>query len=460
MNGMKRLLFIGTSEVATLDRMKEQLQQIYEVELFVSLHPGVNLLTLGRHLATFLKSNGPVDQIYIFGLTCSIWKKVSLTIDKESVNVLTWDSACNLSFVPIQMNAIVSLAVRSNPAVKVYLVIPTMKDIASFNEAYLKRQGWDDLIPSLEEHPHFQRAFLNKKAQEMFEQTVELQGNNLPWVQKRTFSMKTVFDRYYNNKCQGNPHHRFWMGESDRLDALDLSYDGLHYTATAFEEMFAFLSLNNFNKRAQENRPVTTIATPTTTTTTSVVVEEVKSTPGPSGIQGRLEYRKTSPHQPRTVPSTPKMRTKGKLENRLFYSRSFVDSMGMGELPSTSSKSSHHDGVNVDNKRGSFTDCPLRTSKPEKNFPKNTLPTSTTASTSKRKVKGLQRFDKRRKMRLQSAKLEGFSKSTGNNTTTSPSTMSPEFITFIAVQASKLWSFAKEQNIPKEVALKEFNRAF
>src|ERR1700755_2531140 len=127
------------------------------------------------------------------------------------------------------------------------------------------------------------------------------------------------------------------MGGSDRLGAEDLCYDGLHYTETTFKEMFAFLSLSNFQRRTQDPRPATK-PIPTTTTTTSVIVEEVESVPGPSGIQGRLEYR---PSQPAAVPSStlPK-RTKGKPKARVFYhSRTFVNSMGMDEQNTTASES-------------------------------------------------------------------------------------------------------------------------
>src|ERR1700755_3638024 len=240
-----------------------------------------------------------------------------------------------MSLVPVQMDTINRIATKFNPNVMVYLVIPTMKDIASFNEAFLNRQGRSDLIPSLEQQPHLQRAFINLKAREMFGKTVELQGTNQPWFRKQTFSMKSVFDSYYNKKDQGNPHHQFWMGRSDRLNALDLCNDGLHYTEAAFDEMFANLSLTNFKRRTQESRLATTATTPTTTSTTSVIVEEVESVPGSSGIQSRIEYR---PRQPQRVPSTKKRRTEGKSETRVYYSRAFRDSMNLGEQPSTSSK--------------------------------------------------------------------------------------------------------------------------
>src|ERR1700755_1905640 len=98
-----------------------------------------------------------------------------------------------MSLVPVQMDTINRIATKFNPNVMVYLVIPTMKNIASFNEAFLNRQGRGDLIPSLEQHPHLQRAFLNLKAREMFGKTVELQDNKFTWFNKKIFAMKMVF---------------------------------------------------------------------------------------------------------------------------------------------------------------------------------------------------------------------------------------------------------------------------
>ncbi|KAL7631710.1 UNVERIFIED_CONTAM: hypothetical protein RMT77_017986 [Armadillidium vulgare] len=461
MERMQKVLFLGDSEVGILDRMREQLRQCYNVDLYISCNPSAKILTLGQHLTHFQKTNGPVDQIYIFGLTCSIWKKISLTPEDGSPQVITWNSASNLSFVPVQMDAITRVAAKFNPTVRVYLVIPTMKDIASFNEAFLNRQGRSDLIPSLEQQPHLQRAFLNLKAREMFGKTVELQGTNQPWFRKQTFSMKSVFDSYYNKKDQGNPHHQFWMGRSDRLNALDLCNDGLHYTEAAFDEMFAILSLTNFKRRTQDYRPAATTTTPTTTTTTSVIVEEVESVPGPSGIQRRIEYRHS---QPRTIPSTNKIQTKGKSETRVYYSRAFVDSMGLGEQPSTSFESSQlHDGRKTNEQKGAFPDCPLTTSTAKKSSKTETLPpASSTASTSKSKVKRLQRpANRRRKMRRRAVRQQESNKqSTGNKPSTSMPTISSEFTTFATVQTLKIWKFAKEKSISKEIALQELIRVF
>ena len=359
------------------------------------------------------------------------------------------------------MDAITRIAVRHNPAVKVFLVIPSMKDISSFNEAFLKRQGRSDLVPSLEKHPQLKRAFLNLKAREMFGQTVDLQSTNLIWFKKRIFSMKTVFDRYYNDKNQPNPHHKFWMGGSDRLDALDLCYDGLHYTEAVFEKMFAILSQTNFQKRTQDPIPATT-PIPTTTTTTSVIVEEVESVPGPSGIQGRLEYR---PSQPAAVPSTLPKRTKGK--SKTYYSRTFVHSMGLGEQQSTASESPQpRDGVKTTKKKRSSMDCPSSTSTSKKSRPTQTLPTpiptTSTASTSKSKGKGLWRFNIRRKKQRKNIVREGSSlKSTVNTPQpSSSSTVSSELTTFATLQIAKFWKFAKERGVSKETALKELNRVF
>ena len=450
---------LGTSEVGILTRLRERLQHEYDITLFISCHSGAKLMSLGRDLTHFLKSNGPVDQIYIFGLTCSIWKKISLTSDDQSIQVITWDPFANMSLVPVQMDTINRIATKFNPHVMVYLVIPTMKDIASFNEAFLNRQGRSDLIPSLEQHPHLKRAFLNLKAREMFGKTVELQEPRFTWYNKMVFPMKRVFDHYYNNTSQANPHHQFWMGKSDILDAVDMCCDGLHYTESAFNEMFAILSLTNFNRRAQEPRPVTPLVNiPTTTTTTSVIVEEIEVVPGSSGIQGRLEYR---PSQPRTVLSTKKRRTKGKTEARVFYSRTFVGSKNLGEQPSTSSESTlPHDGVQV-KKKGSLTTC-HKTSKSKKSGPtKSTPPTSTTTSnTVKPKVKRLQtRYNQRRKMLRRLAKQKGTSQNpTSNNPPPTPSTTTLELATLATFHISKIWKFVKDKGITKEVALQELNR--
>jgi len=446
MAGTKNILFLGTSEVGMLENMKEQMRQIYNVNLFIACHPGATLLDLGQYLTNFLKSNEPLDQIYIFALTCSIWKKMSLTTEDQSIKVITWNPTCNLSFVPVQMDAISRIAARRNPAVKVYLVIPTMKDIATFNETFLHRKGRSDLIPLLEQQPQFQRSFLNIKAREVFGKTVELQNTNLTWFKKQTFSMKTVFDRYYNGKNQANPHHKFWMGASDKLDALDLCYDGLHYTKTAFMEMFAMLSLSNFQRRTQDPRP--DIPT-TSTTTTSVIVEEMEAVPGPSGIQGRIEYR---PHPPRTIPSTPTKQAPKKSSTRVFYSRTFKGSTGLKERLSTPSKSF--------GKRSSIPDCPQSTSATKKS--RVTTPTTPTTSKAKPKLKGLARFNKRKQAKRQNPVSEEPPRMPKVNQPqpSTSSTVSAELTTFTTVQVTKLWKFAKERNISKEIVLKELNRVF
>ncbi|KAL7633224.1 UNVERIFIED_CONTAM: hypothetical protein RMT77_016328 [Armadillidium vulgare] len=79
----ERILVIGTSEVRVLENLIEQLQRIYEINLFVLCYPGATLLTIGQHLTRFLKSHGAMDQIYIFSLTCSIWKKMPLNSEEK-----------------------------------------------------------------------------------------------------------------------------------------------------------------------------------------------------------------------------------------------------------------------------------------------------------------------------------------------------------------------------------------
>src|ERR1044072_4743562 len=126
----RRILMLGNSEVGILSRLKERLQREYDIDLFISCQSGAKLMSLGQNLTHFLKSNGPVDQIYIFGLTCSICKKISLTSEDQSIQIITWDPVSNMSPVIVQMNTINRIATKFNPHVMVYFVIPTMKDIA------------------------------------------------------------------------------------------------------------------------------------------------------------------------------------------------------------------------------------------------------------------------------------------------------------------------------------------
>jgi len=54
---MQGLLFLGTSEVGVLERIREQLKQINETNIFVSCNSGANLLLLGQRLTHFLTSS-------------------------------------------------------------------------------------------------------------------------------------------------------------------------------------------------------------------------------------------------------------------------------------------------------------------------------------------------------------------------------------------------------------------
>ncbi|KAL7648325.1 UNVERIFIED_CONTAM: hypothetical protein RMT77_000231 [Armadillidium vulgare] len=135
--------------------------------------------------------------------------------------------------------------------------------------------------------------------------------------------------------------------------------------------------------------------------------------------------------------------------------------MNLGEQPSTSSKSfpfQQREGEKVNKEKGSFTGCPLTTSKTKKSSGTETIP----PTSSKSKVKRLQRpANRRRKIQRRVKRQQGNNtQSTVNN----PSTLTPavlsEFSVFSAVHSTQIWKFAKEKGISKEIALQEFIKVF
>lgn len=275
----KNVLVIGDSQTDSIERLRQHLEELYDINLYVRTRSGATLLDIGQALnKIYRRERVRFDFIYIFGLTCFMWSKEKIHEIDAHFNFITWNPACNLSLMPATIDAIVHEAQAHYKEVKVFLMIPPIRDIATLNEQHLKVQKRKDLLDAVRQHPLLSRQALSEKARLLYQESLHLMDRKCYWKGKRTFSLASVFDNYYQDEV--NPHEEFFSGLTDRLLASDMTYDGLHYTEPFVKLLFEMLSPYWSSTSAQ--RPA------------RVSSPETESVSSPPATRDRLEFTSES----------------------------------------------------------------------------------------------------------------------------------------------------------------------
>lgn len=253
----KTVLMVGDSELAPIKTMKEKLQQRYDVEILLNFQPGRGLVDSAPMIRQAFRRTKDIDIVLLFGLTCAIWKKQPVILGGTTHNMITYNAATNMSLLPSFLDTVTIMARHFNPKVAIYVVIPSIKDICTFNAGILTELKNAHLIPELEKLPNFSRDYLTTKARKAYRESEGLISNRFgTWAGKNTLPCHVVFNHFYYKTQEQTglayadfPHHLFLHGKVDKLGAEDLCYDGLHYTFTFFDMLFEFLSPLNFSQR-------------------------------------------------------------------------------------------------------------------------------------------------------------------------------------------------------------------
>lgn len=258
----KTILLLGDSEVAPIRGLKDELEELYDVRISWEYRPGRGIIDGAPMVTHTLRNNKDIDIIFLFGLTCFIWRKQVVTLSGTKYDMITINPGTNFTIFPAFMDSIHKMASIVNPKVKIYLVIPSIKDICTYNANRLIESKAGHLIPELENIREFSRAYLTEQARKVYVDSEGFLSNRLWWANKNTLAAHVVFNHYYYEAqpdltYQEFPHHLFLDGRVDKLTASELCYDGLHYTPEFFRVMFEYLSPLRITRR-------TTVPTPTT----------------------------------------------------------------------------------------------------------------------------------------------------------------------------------------------------
>ena len=289
MDNRRKFLFLGDSEVTTLMAIVPELQRRWNAAIRVQGYPGKDLTALGRHITHELKMGHGFDYIFLFGLTCHVWTKVNLFPDGQGPQVISNRPSANLSLLPAFLDATSRVVSKLSPGAVLYLVVPSAKDIYSFNVNYLTKKGLEHLIPDLDTHPLLNRSYLATKARAIqLDMESRLINPNIWWKNKHIISMNDVFDFHWraNKVPEPFPTSVYLNGQTDILEAWDLLYDGLHYTPDCFKAFWQFI----IKKCGVQPIPTPTERPSTSTTKLSRVQKRILSPSEPivthSGNEG------------------------------------------------------------------------------------------------------------------------------------------------------------------------------
>ena len=133
------VLIVGYSEAIGFEDIVHRIKNQFLINLEIEGKRGTSLINVQPLIKG--KMSELTDIVIITGLTCMSWKKVPFKDDDpNSPYLITFDETYNNHDVVSCMEDLVGECIQKNSDVKVYLLIPTVKDIFKFNRKLLTKQ--------------------------------------------------------------------------------------------------------------------------------------------------------------------------------------------------------------------------------------------------------------------------------------------------------------------------------
>ena len=242
-NMKNKILLFGNSELSSLTGIKRELETLNNIDIYLNFRPGRSFTQSLYQFSVAIQKLPPMDFIFIFGLSCSFWKKCTVTPQHQNLKAITFNDAFDLASIPPIMKKLHKVAIKKSPNVKIFLVLPSIKDIFTFNLHQFAKDNLTRFNSFLYDSPIFNQSYLNTKSRLVYNRSKDLMTSKYWWPGKHTFDIHAAFHLYYSERLPSGtdgPHYLFLHDKTNVLGAWDMLYDGLHYTQQAFRVMFSF----------------------------------------------------------------------------------------------------------------------------------------------------------------------------------------------------------------------------
>ncbi|KAL7646487.1 UNVERIFIED_CONTAM: hypothetical protein RMT77_001737 [Armadillidium vulgare] len=234
-NGRSRrinLLVVGSSEVRMFMEGKELLKKEYGVDVRVEYKNGC---TLDYCLGQVQRQMKPTTHLFIvWALTPYGWRRHGIrTRGKPEITIFRPAIYFSIRDIPRLMNQIVEYVYRINPKCLVYLAIPAIKDLYTFNQTRIVRTWGRDYRDFLKDHTDFNPKQMRKHSVYVYDQFASLCKETYYWEGKHLIYGNSALNCYIKKRPDAAHHKRgvehvnYLQGVTNILNS-DLFPDGLH----------------------------------------------------------------------------------------------------------------------------------------------------------------------------------------------------------------------------------------
>ncbi|KAL7647740.1 UNVERIFIED_CONTAM: hypothetical protein RMT77_001349 [Armadillidium vulgare] len=230
------LLVVGSSEVRMFVEGRELLKREYGMDVKVEYRKGC---TLDYCLGQVQRQMKPTTHlIIVWALTPYGWRRTGIrTRGKPEITIFRPAIYFSLRDIPRLMNQIVEYVYRVNPKCLVYLAIPAVKDLYTFNQTRIVRAWGEDYQDFLKNHTDYNPKQMRKHSVYVYDQFTSLYQDTYYWEGKHLIYGNSALNCYVcyvkkrpdaaHHKRRGVEHVNFLNGVTNILNS-DLLPDGLH----------------------------------------------------------------------------------------------------------------------------------------------------------------------------------------------------------------------------------------
>ncbi|RXG61273.1 hypothetical protein Avbf_16185, partial [Armadillidium vulgare] len=175
-----------------------------------------------------------IPVVLLLGLTCFSWTLQPLFRSTSIVNLVAVRSEADYTVIPAFMNEVIQHCTSLNENCRIYLVIPSIKDMYRYNLRRLERNDLGEYVPVLDKDGRFNKGMLNEAVRWVYKQQCELKKDGYCWREKRFLMMNHALN-FHTESVLGwstsrGPYVKFLKSLTGSLQYEAMIHDGLHYT--------------------------------------------------------------------------------------------------------------------------------------------------------------------------------------------------------------------------------------
>ncbi|KAL7630354.1 UNVERIFIED_CONTAM: hypothetical protein RMT77_019496 [Armadillidium vulgare] len=227
------LLVVGGSEVRMFVEGRKLLREEYGVNVCVEYQNGCTLDACLEQIRLQMKPT--THLIIIWALTPYGWRRTPIcTQGEREITIFHPDIYFSLQPIPGLMNQIMKHVLSVNPNCLVYLAIPSIKDLYTFNQTRIVRAWGDQFRHFLRDHADYNPEKMRKHSVSIYNQFTTLWQDQYRWEGKNLLYCNSALNCYTScrpaakhQKKIGVPHRDYLKGVTNILNS-ELIPDGLH----------------------------------------------------------------------------------------------------------------------------------------------------------------------------------------------------------------------------------------